>query len=139
MAKKRLLVVDDEKDFVDVISEWLETRGFDILRAFNGKEGMEKARADKPDLIILDVAMPEMNGYDMCRKLKIDEQFKNIPIIMLTAKFQPNDVTFGMGMGADAYLTKPLELEMLLHKVDDLLGLKKKRAGRGKTKTVKKI
>ena len=127
MAKEKLLVVDDERDFVDVISERLEAKGFDILRAFDGKEGIERAHSDKPDLIILDVAMPEMNGYDVCRKLKLDEKFKDTPIIMLTAKFQPNDIRFGIGMGADAYLTKPLELELLLHTVNALLRAKKRK------------
>ncbi len=130
MAKERLLVVDDERDFVDVISERLGAKGFDILRAFDGKEGIERAHSDKPDLIILDVAMPEMNGYDVCRKLKLDEKLKDTPIIMLTAKFQPNDIRFGIGMGADAYLTKPLELELLLHTVNALLRAKKRKISR---------
>ncbi|MCX5665512.1 MAG: response regulator [Candidatus Omnitrophica bacterium] len=127
MAKERVLVVDDEREFVDVISERLGAKGFDILRAFDGKEGIERAQADKPDLIILDIAMPEMNGYDVCRKLKLDEKFKDTPIIILTAKFQPNDIRFGVGMGADAYLTKPLELEPLLQTVKALLKVRKRR------------
>jgi len=127
MPKERVLVVDDEREFVDVISERLGAKGFDILRAFDGKEGIERAHADKPDLIILDISMPEMSGYDVCRKLKLDEAFKDIPIIILTAKFQPNDIKFGIGMGADAYLTKPLELEPLLQTVKALLKARKKR------------
>ena len=130
MAKERLLVVDDEREFVDVVSERLGAKGFDIIRAFDGKEGMERAHSDKPDLIILDIAMPEMNGYDVCRKMKLDENLKNIPIVMLTAKFQPNDIAFAVGMGADAYLTKPLELELLLHTVKELLKAKKRKNGR---------
>ena len=134
MAKKRVLVVDDEREFVDVVSEWLGTRGFDVLRAFNGIEGLERVYSDKPDLVILDVAMPGMNGYDVCRKLKIDENFKNIPIVMLTAKFQPNDINFGIGMGANVYLTKPLELETLLNTVNDLLKSKKRKSGISKVR-----
>ncbi len=130
MPREKVLVVDDEREFVDVISERLGAKGFDILRAFDGKEGIERARADKPDLIILDIAMPEMNGYDVCRKLKLDEKLKDTPIIILTAKFQPNDISFGVGMGADAYLTKPLELEPLLQTVKALLKAKKKRVRR---------
>ena len=125
MAKERLLVVDDERGFVDLISERLGAKGFGILRAFNGREGLERAFSDKPDLIILDIAMPEMNGYDVCRKIKLDKNIKDTPIIMLTAKFQPNDIKFGEGMGADAYLTKPLELELLLRTVNTLLAKKK--------------
>ena len=135
MAKERLLVVDDERDFVDVISERLGAKGFDVLRAFDGKEGMERALSDKPDLIILDIAMPEMSGYDVCRKLRLDASFRDTPIIMLTAKFQPNDIRFGIGMGADAYLTKPLELEPLLHTVNALLRLKRRRSAEIKSKT----
>ena len=130
MANERLLIVDDEKDFVDTIAERLGAKGFGILRAFDGKDGLEKAHSEKPDLIILDVVMPEMNGYDVCRKLKTDENFKSIPIIMLTAKFQPNDIKFGKEVGADAYLTKPLELDVLLHKVNALLRVKRKKINR---------
>jgi len=125
MDREKLLVVDDERGFVDVIFERLGAKGFDVLKAFNGREGMERAFSDRPDLIILDVAMPEMNGYDVCRKLRLDENFKDTPIIMLTAKFQPNDIRFGMGMGANAYLTKPLELDLLLNTVEMLLKSKK--------------
>ena len=125
MANERLLVVDDEKGLVDVLSEWLGAKGFHVLRAFDGKEGLERAHADKPDLIILDIMMPEMNGYDVCRKIKLDKNLKDTPVIILTAKFQPNDIKFGEGMGADAYLTKPLELEILLSTVKELLAKKK--------------
>ena len=124
MAKK-ILIVDDEKDFIDTLAERLTAKGFKIIEAFNGKDGLEKAHTEKPDMILLDVTMPEMDGFDVCRKLKIDENYKNIPIIMLTAKFQPNDVEFGKEMGADAYLTKPLELETLSHKIEALLRLRK--------------
>ena len=130
MDKKRILIVDDEKDFTDTLSMRLEALGFDIIKAYTGKEGIEKAHAERPDLIILDIMMPEMNGYDVCRKLKIDDKYKSIPIIILTAKFQPNDVEFGKEMGADAYLTKPLELGALLHKVNAILRVRRKR-GRG--------
>ena len=125
MAKKKLLIVDDEKDFIAMVTERLAAKGFEIIEAFDGKDGIEKAHIEKPDIILLDIMMPEMNGYDMCRKLKIDENYKDIPIIMVTAKFQPNDVEFGKEMGADAYLTKPLELETLSHKIEALLRLRK--------------
>ncbi len=121
MAKSRLLLIDDEKDFVDALSLRLEAKGYDIIKAFDGKEGLEKAHASNPDLIILDIMMPEMNGYDVCRKLKIDQKFNKIPVIMLTAKFEPNDITFGKEMGAEAYLTKPIELEVLSQKIAELL------------------
>ena len=126
MANERLLIVDDEKDFVDMLAERLEAKGFDVIESFDGKEGLEKARSEEPDLIILDIIMPEMSGYDVCRKLKLDDKLKKTPIVMLTAKFEPNDINFGKEMGADAYLTKPLELDLLLQKINALLRLKKK-------------
>jgi len=130
MAKDRILIIDDEKDFVETIAEWLWARGFDISRAFNGKDGLEKAHSEHPDLILLDVAMPEMNGYDVCRNLKLDEKFKDIPVVMLTAKFQPNDIKFGEEMGVDLYITKPPELEPLLRDIKALLRLKKTKSNR---------
>ena len=122
----KVLIIDDEKEMVDMVSERLMAKGFDIMQAFDGKEGLEKAHSGKPDLIVLDLMMPEMNGYDVCRKLKIDEKFKDTPVIILSAKFEPDDIRFGKEMGADAYLTKPLELDVLLHKINALLRLKKK-------------
>ncbi|MFA6079281.1 MAG: response regulator [Candidatus Omnitrophota bacterium] len=126
MANKKLLVVDDERDFVDIIAERLGAKGFTILKAYDGREGLEKALLEKPDLIVLDIAMPEMNGYDVCIKLKENKDLKDTPVIILTAKFQPNDIEFGREVGADAYLTKPLELDTLLNKVNELLKAKNK-------------
>lgn len=121
MAKRRLLIVDDEHDFVDALSTRLEAKGYDVIKAFDGKEGLEKAHLEHPDLIVLDIIMPEMSGYDVCRKLKVDQKFNNIPIIILTAKFEPSDIEFGKEMGADAYLTKPVELDVLSDKISELL------------------
>jgi len=130
MAKERILIIDDEQDFVETIGEWLWARGFDIVRAFNGESGMEKAHSESPDLILLDIAMPGMSGYDVCRTLRLEEKFKDIPVVMLTAKFQPSDVKFGQEMGADLYLTKPPELEPLLRDIKALLRLKKMKNSR---------
>jgi DNA-binding response OmpR family regulator len=126
MANERLLIVDDERDFVNIIAERLGAKGFTILKAYDGREGLDKAISEKPDLVILDIAMPEMNGYDVCIKLKEDKDLKDTPVIILTAKFQPNDIDFGREVGADAYLTKPLELDVLLNKVRELLEAKNK-------------
>lgn len=126
MAKKKVLVVDDEQGFIELIRDRLEAKGFDVITAINGREALEMAHTEEPDLMILDVMMPEMNGYDVCRKIKIDKKFSDMPIIILTAKFQPNDIEFGKEMGADAYLTKPLELETLSDKMDELLKVDKK-------------
>ena len=119
--KKRILLVDDEADFVEVLRVRLEDSNYEVIVAYDGEEGLEISEREEPDLIILDIMLPKISGFDVCRKLKIDENFKNIPIIMLTAKFQPNDIKFGMAMGADAYITKPFEPQVLLEKMRELL------------------
>ncbi len=128
MSKKRLLVVDDEKDFVTVVAARLELSGFEVIKAFGGKEGLEKAYAEKPDAIILDVRMPEMDGFDVCRRLKMDENCKEIPVIMLTGKSDPEDVKISKEIGADAYFIKPFDLDTLLYEIYALLRKKKKKA-----------
>ncbi len=121
MAKEKILLVDDEVDFVEVLSTRLEANGFEVLPAYDGEEALEKVKEYNPDMIILDIMMPKINGFDVCRKLKLDQNYKDIPIIMLTAKFQASDVKFGEAMGADAYITKPFEPGVLLDKVHELL------------------
>ena len=124
MAKKRILLVDDEVDFVEVLRVRLEDSNYEVIVAYNGEEGLERAEKEEPDLIILDIMLSKISGFDVCRKLKIDENFKKIPIIMLTAKFQANDIKFGMAMGADAYITKPFEPQVLIEKMRELLNKK---------------
>lgn len=130
MSKGKLLIVDDDKDFVTALSARLESRGFVVVKAFDGKEGLEKAYTEKPDAIVLDVTMPEMNGFDICKKLKTDENYKTVPVIMLTARSSPEDVKSAKDMGADAYFIKPFELDMLLYEVNALLRMKKKKMER---------
>lgn len=123
--KKRILLVDDEVDFVEVLRVRLENSNYEVIVAYDGEEGLERAEREEPDLIILDIMLPKISGFDVCRKLKIDENFKNIPIIMLSVKFQANDVNFSMAMGADAYVTKPFEHKILIEKIRELLDKKK--------------
>ncbi len=122
MVKKKILVVDDEPEMVKFMRMRLEASGYEVLEAYNGKEALEKAHKEKPDLVILDIMMPELDGFGVCRKLKIDSEYKSTPIIMLTIKFQPNDIKFAEAMGADAYITKPFDDSMLLEKIEDLIG-----------------
>lgn len=119
--KKRILIVDDEPDMMAPLKFRLEERKYEVLMAVDGEEGLKKAREDKPDLIILDLMLPKINGYDVCRKLKIDEKYKNIPIILFTALHQQSDMRFGFAQGADAYVTKPFESKMLMDKISELL------------------
>ena len=121
MAKKRILLIEDEAELSRAIKIRLEAGGFEAISAMDGEEGLEMARKEKPDLIVLDLILPSMSGFDVCRKLKVDKEYKDIPIIVLTAKFQPNDIRFGIAMGADAYITKPYESRELLAKIGELL------------------
>ena len=122
MGKKRILVVDDEEDILSVLKFRLEANNYEVLSATDGQEGLNKARSERPDLIILDLMLPKLDGYKVCRMLKFDEGYKNIPIIMFTARDQKKDEELGKEMGADAYITKPFESEVLLEKIKELLG-----------------
>ena len=120
--KKRVMIVDDERDLVETLTYRLEASGYAVLTAHDGEEGLEKAREEKPDLILLDVMMPKMDGYHVCRLLKFDEELKDIPIIMLTARGQEQDKKTGTDSGANDYVTKPFESTDLLKKIKEYLG-----------------
>ena len=117
MAPNKILLVDDEADFAKLVKIRLEANKYDVMVAKDGEEALAKAETYSPDLIILDLMLPAMSGYDVCRKLKLDEKLKTIPIVVLTAKFQPNDITFCKALGADGYITKPAEPEVLLGEI----------------------
>lgn len=124
--KKRILVVDDEPDFASIVEGNLKREGYEVAVAYDGVEALEKVKANPPDAIVLDVMMPEMDGYEVCAKLKQDEKFAEIPIVMLTAvadhvtstKYSHRD---GMSMEADDYLPKPASAEDILDSVKSLL------------------
>jgi DNA-binding response OmpR family regulator len=120
MANKKILVVDDEAQLVDMVKMRLEANGYDVITAYNGQEGLDKARRESPDLIILDLMLPKIDGYKVCRMLKFDEKYKNIPIILFTARAQQEDEKLGKEVGADAYITKPFEPQVLLEKIKQL-------------------
>ncbi len=122
MSKKKILVVDDEPFLVMALKIRLEMVGYEVITAYDGLEGLNKAREEEPDLILLDVMLPKKNGYQVCQLLKFDEQYKHIPIIMLTAKGQKTDKEWGEKTGADVYMTKPFEDAELLAKIKELLG-----------------
>jgi DNA-binding response OmpR family regulator len=121
MDKKRILVVDDEKEMVFAIKMALESNGFAVLDAYDGQTALDIARAESPDLIILDIMLPKLDGYKVCRILKFDKKYKKTPIILFTARLQKNDETTGYEVGADAYMTKPFEAQNLLKKIKELL------------------
>ncbi len=121
MAKKRLLLVEDEADLVEVVKIRLEANGYDVLTAIDGQQALDKARNQNPDLIILDLMLPKIDGYKVCRMLKFDEKYKHIPVIMFSARAQEADKKLGEEVGADAYLVKPFEPEVLISKIKELL------------------
>jgi len=114
MDKKRVLIVDDEPDIVETIKFSLELEGIECLEAYDGEEALSKAKKEHPDLILLDIMLPKMNGYKVARLLKFDETFKNTPIIMLTAKTQEKDISLGNETGANEYVKKPFDMDMLV-------------------------
>ncbi len=117
MSPKKILVVDDEVDLVETVRFPLELEGYDVLVSYNGEDALNQARKEKPDLIVLDLILPKLDGYKVCRLLKFDERYKHIPILMLTAKTQEKDRALGMETGADEYITKPFEMDNLIKKV----------------------
>lgn len=114
MDKKKVLIVDDEPDIVESIKFSLELEGMECIVAYDGEEALGKAKSEKPDLILLDIMLPKMNGYKVCRLLKFDEVYRKIPIIMLTARAQETDRKTGHETGADEYLTKPFDMDELI-------------------------
>lgn len=103
----KILVCDDERHIVRLIQVNLERQGYTVTTAFDGKEGLEKIRSEKPDLVVLDVMMPYMDGFEVLKTIRREPETENLPVIMLTAKAQDKDVFEGYHYGADMYLTKP--------------------------------
>ncbi len=110
----RILAVDDSPTVLEMITQILESGGYSVITAVDGAEALDTARAERPDLILLDVMLPKLDGYRVCRLLKFDQNYRDIPIIMLTAKAEDQAVATGIRTGADQYLTKPVDPETLL-------------------------
>ena len=118
---KKILIVDDEQDIVETLKFMLEAQGYECFCAYDGEAGLTLAKEIIPDLMILDVMMPKMNGYKISRLLKYDNKYKNIPIIMVTARSQDDDKAIGQETGVNEYVTKPFELDDLISKVNKYL------------------
>ena len=112
--KTRILLVDDEPDLVQLVSVRLVAAGYEVVTAYDGQEALEQAKKQKPSLIILDLMLPKLDGYKVCRLLKFDERYRGIPILIFTARAQVEDVQMATQCGADAYLTKPFDARILL-------------------------
>jgi putative two-component system response regulator len=127
IERRRILVVDDEERMVRFIRMNLEHDGFQVSEAFNGKQAIQKMRDVTPDLILLDVMMPGMDGYEVCRRIMADERTRHIPVIFLTAKAEIEDEKKGLELGAVDYITKPISPPIVLARVKTHLLLKSAR------------
>ena len=118
---KQILVIDDDPTLTKMVESRLNANGYAAVTSNDAAVGLEKAMKQIPDLVILDVMMPIINGYNMCTLLKSEQKTRNIPIIMLTSRSEDQDKAIGKEVGVDAYLTKPFKMEELLKTVEDLL------------------
>ena len=117
---KKILLVDDEKDLVSTVTFRLEANGYEVVVAYDGEEALRLAKSEAPDLIILDLMLPKIDGYKVCATLKNDRKYKHIPVMLFSARAQETDRRSGKAAGADAYMTKPFEPKALLEKVKEL-------------------
>jgi len=121
MSKEKILVVDDEKDIGELLQYNLEKEGYKISAVFSGEQCLENIKTELPDLILLDLMLPEIDGLDVCKFLKNNPQTSHIPIIMLTAKGEETDIVLGLELGADDYIIKPFKVRELLARVKAVL------------------
>ncbi len=128
MAKAKVLVADDSQTSLALVRDLLETNSYEVVTARDGLEAMDAAYRENPDVVLLDVVMPRMNGYQACRMLKLDERTSHIPVIMLTSKDQPADHYWGLQTGADSYVTKEQPLKMVLESVEKVLTGRERRS-----------
>ena len=122
MAKGRILVVDDEIYIVHILDFSLGMEGYEVITALDGEQALEKARAEKPDLIVLDIMMPKLDGYETCKLLQAEVGTKDIPVILLSAKGRNVDQKIGFEVGADDYITKPFSPRKLVERINAILG-----------------
>jgi CheY-like chemotaxis protein len=117
----KILIAEDERDIRDLIAFTLKFAGYDIVTASNGEEAVQLTKQELPDLVITDVRMPKMTGYEACKQIKADPATQHIPVVFLSAKGQEAEVQTGLDSGADEYLLKPFAPDQLTRKVADIL------------------
>ncbi len=120
--KKKILIVDDEHNIAEYLQTLLSLSGYETIMAFDGRAGVTEARDKKPNLILLDIMMPKLNGIDTCQLIKEDSSIKSIPIVMLTSLSQMSDIEKAFAAGAVDYITKPFDTQRLIQKVKKHLG-----------------
>lgn len=121
MSKKKVLIVEDEESLLKLESILLTSRGYDVCSARNGKSAMAMLESEKPDIVLLDIMLPEMDGFEVCRQIKSNPQTSSIPVIMLTAKKSREDMATGEQAGADWYITKPFKSAMVVETIQRFL------------------
>ena len=121
MTRKRILIVDDEPNIVLSLEFLMQREGYQVATAADGDAALEALAAQAPDLVILDVMLPKMNGFDICRRIKADPRWKGIRVLILTARGRDAEVSKGLGLGADLYVTKPFSTKELMAQVRELL------------------
>jgi len=125
MARKKILLIDDEPEVIETVKFLLNLKNFDVVDARDGVEGLAKAREEKPDLILLDIMLPSMNGYEVCANLKRDPETSDIPVLFLTARDDTDSVMRAHRAGADDYIVKPFSTTILFNKIKRHLAAKK--------------
>ena len=119
--RKKVLSIDDNRDIHTVLKVRFEDAGYQFESAFSGQEGLDKVKSYAPDVVLLDIMMPVMDGYEVLSRMKSDDATRNVPVIMLSAKRQREDVMKAVGLGAKDYLVKPVDFKRLLEKVERAL------------------
>ena len=117
----RILIVDDDADLIEGLRWYLEAEGFQVIAASDGEAAIETFRKERPDLVILDIMMPKMDGYETCKRLKSDDATRGIPVILLSAKGRNVDQKMGFEVGADDYITKPFSPRKLVERINVIL------------------
>jgi two-component system alkaline phosphatase synthesis response regulator PhoP len=122
MSKGKILVVDDEIYIVHILDFSLGMEGYEVVTALDGEQALERVASEKPDLIVLDIMMPKLDGYEVCRAVKSNPATRTIPVILLSAKGRNVDQKMGFDVGADDYITKPFSPRKLVERINQLLG-----------------
>lgn len=121
MHSKKILIVEDEESLLKLESILLSSKGYSVVGVMDGKAALEEVKVNRPDLVVLDVMLPEMDGFEVCRHIKENPETSSIPVVMLTAKKSNNDVERGKQAGAEAYITKPFKSAKVIEVIEGLI------------------